>query len=66
MVEGGLDGGFFAIYTPQGPLTPEGRALVKELQARFAGVAKQLAADLKVKVEPRWRRDQATLERLGI
>jgi len=24
MVEGGLDGGFFAIYTPQGPLTPEG------------------------------------------
>ncbi len=24
MVEGGLDGGFFAIYTPQGPLTPQG------------------------------------------
>lgn len=24
MVEGGLDGGFFAIYTGQGPLTPEG------------------------------------------
>ena len=24
MVEGGLDGGFFAIYTPQGPETPEG------------------------------------------
>ncbi len=24
MVDGGLDGGFFAIYTPQGPLTPEG------------------------------------------
>src|ERR1700759_4326167 len=24
MVAGGLDGGFFAIYTPQGPLTPEG------------------------------------------
>lgn len=24
MVEGGLKGGFFAIYTPQGPLTPEG------------------------------------------
>ncbi|KRA60261.1 peptidase M19 [Caulobacter sp. Root655] len=23
MVEGGLDGGFFAIYTPQGPRTPE-------------------------------------------
>src|SRR3569623_3293858 len=24
MIEGGLDGGFFAVYTPQGPLTPEG------------------------------------------
>ncbi len=24
MVEGGLDGGFFSIYTPQGPLTPDG------------------------------------------
>ena len=24
MEEGGLDGGFFAIYTHQGPLTPEG------------------------------------------
>lgn len=24
MVQGGLDGGFFAIYTPQGPETPEG------------------------------------------
>jgi membrane dipeptidase len=26
MAEGGLDGGFFAIYTPQGALTPEGYA----------------------------------------
>ena len=25
MAEGGLDGGFFAIYTPQGPRTPEGQ-----------------------------------------
>src|SRR3954470_13448162 len=24
MVKGGLDGGFFAIYTPQGPRTPQG------------------------------------------
>src|SRR5579863_10114440 len=24
MVKGGLDGGFFAIFTPQGPRTPEG------------------------------------------
>ena len=26
MAEGGLDGGFFVIYTPQGPLTPAGYA----------------------------------------
>lgn len=26
MLEGGLDGGFFVTYIPQGPLTPEGRA----------------------------------------
>src|SRR5262245_56193544 len=24
MRDGGLDGGFFAVYTPQGPVTPEG------------------------------------------
>jgi membrane dipeptidase len=30
MVEGGLDGGFFAIYTPQGPLTPEGMAAARD------------------------------------
>lgn len=30
MVEGGLDGGFFALYTPQGPLTPEGYASARD------------------------------------
>lgn len=30
MDEGGLDGGFFAIYTPQGPLTPEGFAKARD------------------------------------
>jgi len=29
MIEGGLDGGFFATYIPQGPLTPEGRAAAR-------------------------------------
>ncbi|HYZ48654.1 MAG TPA: dipeptidase [Sphingomonas sp.] len=29
MKEGGLDGGFFVIYTEQGPLTPEGYAAAK-------------------------------------
>lgn len=30
MVEGGVDGGFFAIYTPQGPRTPEGDRLARD------------------------------------
>src|SRR5688572_19289451 len=30
MVEGGLDGGFFAVYTPQGPRTPEGKAASRD------------------------------------
>src|SRR5438034_1126730 len=33
MIEGGLDGGFFAVYTPQGPVTPEG-----DIAARDAGL----------------------------
>lgn len=30
MVEGGLDGGFWAIFTPQGPRTPEGHAAARD------------------------------------
>jgi membrane dipeptidase len=30
MVAGGLDGGFFALYTPQGPLTPQGYASARD------------------------------------
>ena len=30
MVAGGLDGGFFAIYTPQGPRTPQGFAAARD------------------------------------
>lgn len=37
MVEGGLDGGFWAIYTQQGPLTPEGRAAARD-SALMTGV----------------------------
>jgi membrane dipeptidase len=38
MIEGGLDGGFFAVYTPQGPVTPEG-----DMAARDAGILRALA-----------------------
>jgi membrane dipeptidase len=30
MVDGGVDGGFFAIFTPQGPRTPEGDRLARD------------------------------------
>jgi membrane dipeptidase len=30
MVEGGLGGGFFAIYTPQAPVTPEGMSAMRD------------------------------------
>lgn len=30
MIEGGMDGGFFAIYTPQGALTPQGYAAARD------------------------------------
>jgi membrane dipeptidase len=38
MIEGGLDGGFFVIYTPQGELTPDGLA-----QARDAALVRAAA-----------------------
>jgi membrane dipeptidase len=36
MVKGGLDGGFFAIYTPQGPRTPEGLAAARDVALQRA------------------------------
>jgi membrane dipeptidase len=36
MVRGGLDGGFFAIYTQQGPRTPEGYAAARDQALRRA------------------------------
>lgn len=36
MVRGGLDGGFFAIYTAQGPRTPEGYAAARDEALRRA------------------------------
>jgi membrane dipeptidase len=55
MVEGGLKGGFFAVYTPQGPRTPEGdnaardAALIRamEIHEMVARHAAQFALALK-------------------
>src|SRR5476651_116790 len=44
MVDGGLDGGFFAIYTPQGPLTPEGMMAARDAALLRAAEIRELAA----------------------
>jgi membrane dipeptidase len=44
MVEGGLDGGFFAIYTPQGPLTPDGMAAARDAALLRAMEIRELVA----------------------
>lgn len=44
MVEGGLDGGFFAIYTPQGPLTQEGMMAARDAALLRAAEIRELCA----------------------
>lgn len=46
MQQGGLDGGFFVIYTPQGPLTAEGYAKARDdALLRAAAIQRLVAAD---------------------
>ncbi|MGH6828601.1 MAG: dipeptidase [Rhizomicrobium sp.] len=46
MVEGGLKGGFFAIYTPQAPLTPEGMSAMRDAAfLRAAEIREMVAAN---------------------
>jgi membrane dipeptidase len=44
MVSGGLDGGFWAIYTPQGPRTPEGEASARDTAIRTAMRIREMVA----------------------
>jgi len=44
MVKGGLDGGFFTIYTPQGPRTQEGFAAARDAAIRRAGEIREMVA----------------------
>ena len=44
MVEGGLGGGFFAIYTPQGPLTPEGMMAARDAALLRAAEIREMVA----------------------
>jgi len=44
MVEGGLDGGFFAIYTAQGPLTPDGMMAARDAALVRAAEIREMVA----------------------
>jgi membrane dipeptidase len=44
MLEGGLDGGFFAIYTPQGPLTPAGMMAARDAALLRAAQIREMVA----------------------
>jgi len=44
MIEGGLDGGFWVIYTPQGPLSPEGYAAARDAALLRAVQIREMAA----------------------
>jgi len=44
MVEGGLDGGFFAVYTPQGPLSPEGMMAARDAALLRAAEIREMVA----------------------
>src|SRR5580693_3702844 len=44
MVEGGLKGGFFAIFTPQGPLTPEGLMAMRDAAFLRAAEIREMVA----------------------
>lgn len=44
MVEGGLDGGFWAIFTAQGPRTPEGHAAARDTALQIAVRIREMVA----------------------
>lgn len=44
MIEGGLDGGFFAIYTPQAPLTQEGMSAMRDAAFLRAAEIREMVA----------------------
>jgi membrane dipeptidase len=59
MVRGGLDGGFFAIYTPQGPRTPEGFATARNAALKRAVEIREMVARHFDKFEIALRADDA-------
>ena len=59
MVKGGLDGGFFAIFTPQGPRTPEGFAAARDAAIKRAAEIHDMVARHPNAFELAFRADDA-------
>jgi membrane dipeptidase len=59
MVEGGLNGGFFAIYTPQGPLTPEGMMAARDAALLRAAEIREMVAKNGTHFELAFKADDA-------
>jgi membrane dipeptidase len=59
MVEGGLDGGFFVLYTPQGPLTAEGYASARDWALMRSVHIREMVAAHADKFELAFRADDA-------
>ena len=59
MQQGGLDGGFWAIYTPQGPRTPEGNRSARSAALQTAVVIREMVARNHDQFELALRADDA-------
>jgi len=59
MVKGGLDGGFFAIFTPQGPRTLEGFAVARDAALKRAAEIRDMVARHPNVFELAYRADDA-------
>jgi membrane dipeptidase len=59
MVKGGLDGGFFAIFTPQGPRTPQGFAVARDAALKRAAEIRDMVARHPGVFELAYRADDA-------
>ena len=59
MVKGGLDGGFFAIFTPQGPRTPQGFAVARDAALKRAAEIRDMVARHPNFFELAYRADDA-------
>jgi membrane dipeptidase len=66
MEVGGLDGGFFVIYTPKGPLTPQGYASARDSALQRAMHIQRVVAENKDKLALAYTADDAErLQREG-